>query len=167
MFFHGSTIFKETYQSEAKNYCLIYSEQKKIKDGDNIAQAVAEEHSLRALRRFVPNFLGFSAVGSKVRLELENLLFSAPNANIMDVKLGTTLITEHAREKGPDWVKHRMLQVKKRTMIRKCGFHISGFLKKNQATGALLHFGFKPEVPEEHVGEILSQIFSDSENKIG
>ena len=86
---------------------------------------------MRALRRFVPNFLGFSAIGSKVRLELENLLFNAPNANIMDVKLGTTLISEQAREKGLFKVEHRMVQESKRPTLRKYGFHISGFLKKN------------------------------------
>ena len=50
--------------------------------------------SLRALRQFVPKFYSCTAGGSMVTLEIENLLYNSPNANIMDVKLGTNVITK-------------------------------------------------------------------------
>ena len=63
---------------------------------------------MRDLQRFVPEYVSSSAGGTMVELELENLLFDAPNANLLDVKLGTNTVTESARAKGLDYCKTRL-----------------------------------------------------------
>ena len=80
--FEGDRLMKMTKESEALNYQLIFD--------DN------EQTSLTKLRPFVAEFYGAKKLedGKKWRIELENLLYGLENASYIDIKLGTSTLTQ-------------------------------------------------------------------------
>ena len=87
--FDGERVRKRCSMAELANYKMIFSEESE--------EDSAELKSLRQLRPFLPFFYGQTTDETGDRcIEIENLLYTAPNASFMDIKLGTSSITINA-----------------------------------------------------------------------
>ena len=99
--FDGDKITKVCNLEEIENYRNIFPSDK-LEDLEN------EENktSLEKMAPFVPRFIGADDSGGrglkpdgngKCKITLENLLFGRENASFVDIKLGTSTLTIHAR----------------------------------------------------------------------
>ena len=92
--FNGSKLTKKTNAPEVKVYEKINSAQD--------AGLSDEDAVLRELARFTPGYFGSHEQEGQLYIEIENLLFDAPYANFVDIKMGTSTVTQQVRDKGDE-----------------------------------------------------------------
>lgn len=90
--FVGDKLQKKCNAEEVNNYQAIYSTE--------TFQASKEALSLQKMKPFVSKFYRSFTQDGAQWIEIENLLHKAPNASFMDIKLGTSTITQNTLKKG-------------------------------------------------------------------
>ena len=100
------------------------------------------------MKPFVSKFYRSFTQDGAQWIEIENLLHKAPNASFMDIKLGTSTITQNTLKKGQAEIDRRNEKDAKTTSAE-LGFTICGFQQKNGTTGEVVESKFKLFPPKE------------------
>ena len=82
---------KQSRLREAVIYQMINKEETK--------EDTPEQIALREMGRFTAKFYEKHEANSGVVIDIENLLYQLPYANYMDIKIGTSTVTETLRKK--------------------------------------------------------------------
>ena len=131
--FEGERLTKITKESEVLTYQQIF-------DDD-------EQTSLTKLRPFVAEFYGTKKLegGKKWSIELDNLLYGLENASFIDIKLGTSTLTQ-----GKGRIKTVVRnKVDTDTTAKLLGFTMCGMTIKDHQTGNEISKVAKNQVPKD------------------
>ena len=110
---------------------------------------------------FLPKYYGnFTNQDGKVNIKLENLLVGKPNANILDLKMGTTSITCNTK---PDRIELTRAKDAKTTSAT-LGFRVTGYIIKDR-NGQVLEKETKPhgKAKAEQIPGIITKLLKGNE----
>lgn len=156
--FNGSKLTKKTNPPEVEVYEKINSAQ----DTD----PSDEDAALRELVNFTPRYFGSREEDGQMYIDIENLLFDAPYANFVDIKMGTSTVTQQVRDRqDSNYLKKREIKDIQRSS-KELGFTITGYSKKENDTGRLIEAFFKANVRKREVTKVLTKIFSDKSGQV-
>ena len=95
--FTGDRVTKTTSAAEVKNYQLVFSKE-------------ADATGVQQLKPYCPIFYGSEPNkedDTKASITMENLLFGLENASFIDLKMGTSTITQNTKKKGQSEIDRR------------------------------------------------------------
>ena len=110
----------------------------------------------------MPTYHGFFTTESgETFIKLENLLQGRPNANILDLKMGTSSITVNTPQDMIDYTN----QKDSKTTSVSLGFRVTAYIIKDK-TGKVIEKEVKPhgKALAEHIPGILAKVLSGNEN---
>ena len=93
-----------------------------------------EQLALQAIKSFMPKYYGTYEENGGKKIIIENMLFEAPNASFIDIKLGSSTVTLNTLTKGADEIARRDIKDAKTTSAT-LGYTLCGFCQKVGETG--------------------------------
>ena len=108
----------------------------------------------QAFKKFLPTYHGsFTSENGETYIKLENLLLGRPNANILDLKMGTSSITVNTPLDRYDYSN----QKDAKTTSVSLGFRVTGYIIKDKS-GKVVQREIKPhgKALAEHIPGIIT-----------